>query len=217
MNRADDDDDENSTTSSQNDDHHHHLGGVMVTPMATTTTTTLQVGEDRQNSSWTRQDLMQSPEPPHMRRSRQPLSIQAHSLRTTSSFAEPYLVTPDYQRQGSGTACCADNDDNDGDDNDLINDSLEMSLEEHCFFLPEVERLDCQNPVALTLLHNNSTLKEDWHYLDRVDVVNYDVRPAPFSQHPPLPNLISRPQPIRPTAIPPPPFWTNRTIRRPSC
>lgn len=147
----------------------------------------------------TRQTLLHSPQPMLMSHQQRPPSQQLYTL-------EPYLVTPDYHRYGS----TAENDE-DGD-NDMTNDSLEMSIDEHCF-LPDVERHDCRNPVALTLLYNNKTHKEDWHYRDMLDVANYEAIPAPIAEHPPLPSVISRPQPIRPTpavqmAFAPPPFWT---------
>ena len=129
----------------------------------------------------------------------------SQQLYTISSL-EPYMVTPENHRYGS----TAENDDD--RDNDMTNDSLEMSIDEHCF-LPDVERHDCRNPVALTLLYNNKTHKEDWHYRNMLDVANYEAIPAPIARHPPLPSLISRPQPIRPTQavqmeLVPPTFWT---------
>ena len=130
----------------------------------------------------------------------------SHQLYTTASSLEPYMVTPDCYRHGSRVGS-----DDDGD-NDMINDSLEMSIDEHCL-LPDMERHDCHNPVALTLLYNNKTHKEDWHYLNMVDAANYEAIPAPIAEHPPLPSVMPRPQPIRPTpalhmAFVPSPFWT---------
>jgi len=186
-----------------------------------------------ERSSGSRGRLLQSPEPIQISQAQ-----QHHSWPTAAAdgASELYLVTPDSNHNIVVYA------DADTAENDAMDDSLDVSMvmmgeqltsNNYCL-LPEVERSDCKNPVALTLWHNNNnsyynqhngTIQEDWHYLNRVDVINYEATPAPFAKRPPLPNLISRPQPIRPTvavaAAPPPPpplmFTTMVTTCSTSC
>jgi len=133
----------------------------------------------------------------------------------TTAAGAVVLITPENDNQCDTSVF----------ENSSVTDSLDMSFEDEMCSL--TERSDCQNPVALTLLHNTNNnvsdgdnkIREDWSYLNRVDTSYYGMHanmgssngsnhnsraasPAPFAQRPHLPNVISRPRAIRLTHSP---------------